>query len=201
VEPAAPARIEVNPGDDAPPALPVELPANDVVAEQTPAPRQHHQNSAPPLRSVRVGEQLVETNVISRAQLDEALEHQRLFGGRIVDTLIQLEHMTAEAFLVFMGNRPGIPRIVLANYAWLSREVLELIPAEMATELEVIPIDRLGKTISVAMVCPIDLDALERIQAHTGLKIRPLLCSRPEFRTALSIHYGQDLSSGRAVRK
>jgi hypothetical protein len=154
-----------------------------------PRPLETHSDRS--THSVRVGEQLIAGNVISRPQLEEALEHQKVFGGRIIDVLIQLGYLTAEAFLVFLGNRPGIPRIVLDNYAELPKEVLKLITPEMAIELEVIPIDKLGTTISVAMVCPLDLDALERIQEHTGLKVRPLLCSRPEYRTALRIHYGK----------
>lgn len=195
-----PAILEPERRDEDPQTLLVE-PPDQAIAAPAPMPQYRSHGAEKPLHGVRVGDQLVETNVISGAQLDEALAHQKLFGGRIINILIQLGYLTAEDFLVFMGNRPGIPRIVLDNYAWLSKEVLELIPADMAAELEVIPIDRLGKTISVAMVCPIDLDALERIQEHTGLKIRPLLCSRPELRTALRIHYGDETSLGRAVRK
>ena len=155
----------------------------------TPAPKSRKVSTVESPHSVRVGEQLINGGLITHVQLDDALDHQRAFGGRIIDVLIQLGYLTAEKFLVFMGNRPGIPRIMLDNYTSLPDDVLQLITADMARELEVIPIDRLGTTISLAMVCPVDLDALERIKQHTGLKTRPLLCSRPEFRKALRLHY------------
>ncbi len=141
------------------------------------------------LKSTRLGDQLVEASFITEGQLVEALAYQKRHGGRIVNILIQLEYLTADAFLMFMGKRRGVPRFVLANYRNIPDDVLELVSAELAAELEVIPIDRIGKILTVAMVCPVDEAGLKRLQEQTKLNVRPMLCSRAEFREALQRFY------------
>ncbi len=160
------------------------------------APQRTAQGQSP---SGRMGEQLVESGLVTRECLDKALDYQKEHGGKLVDVLIHLDYLSPEEFLTFMGNRPGVPRIVINNYDNITDEVLRLIPAEMAAELEVIPIDRLGKILSVAMVCPIDHEALKKLRRHTGINVQPMLCSRGEFRDALLRFYGK--SADRKPRK
>ncbi len=178
------------------PPSPAAPPRQQPVDGGARAPQRTAQGHSP---AGRVGEQLVESGLITPERLAKGLDYQKEHGGKLVDALIHLDFLTPEEFLTFMGNRPGVPRIVINNYNNITDEVLSLIPGEMAAELEVIPIDRLGKILSVAMVCPIDQEALKTLRRHTGINVQPLLCSRGEFRDALQRFYGK--SAGTRLRK
>lgn len=142
-------------------------------------------DEAPQKPSARIGEQLVEAGIIKKDQLDEGLAFQAEYGGKIVNALIQLEYLTADHFLTFMSTRRGTPTISLDGLSKIPKEIIDLMTAEMAMECEAIPLDKMGKTLSLAMVCPTDREALGSIEKHTGLKVRPLLCERSQFRDAL----------------
>ncbi|MEK7793246.1 MAG: hypothetical protein AAB353_01885 [Candidatus Hydrogenedentota bacterium] len=133
----------------------------------------------------RIGEQLVEAGIVTKAQLEEGLAYQVEYGGKIVNALIQLAYLSAEQFLMFMGSRRGTPTISLDGLSKIPKEIIGLMTAEMAMDYEAIPLDKMGKTVSVAMVCPTDREALGAMEKHIGLKVRPLLCERSQFRDAL----------------
>lgn len=137
----------------------------------------------------KIGELLVEEGIISKSQLNEALERQKRKGGKTVDTLISLGYMDSSEFVRFLAKRPGIPSISL-GYCKVTDTLLELIPTEFATKNEVFPIDKLGKLLTVGMVCPLDRATINELEEITGLSVKPMLCTESEIRLALSRHYG-----------
>lgn len=135
-----------------------------------------------------IGELLVAEGLVTMKQVTEALVMQRNKGGKIVANLIALGHLTPRAFLNFLARQPGMASIDLLNYA-IPREVIELIPAEFAIKHEIMPLDRMGQTLTLGMACPLDAETMVEVVAMTGLRVKPLLVSIDDVRTAITRYY------------
>ncbi|MDQ1255828.1 MAG: hypothetical protein QG656_422, partial [Candidatus Hydrogenedentes bacterium] len=139
----------------------------------------------------RIGEMLIDANLITPQQLDEALTIQRRFGCKLVEALVRLQYIDLREFSRFMAKQPGIASIDLMNYQ-ISAELVKLIPKELALRHEVFPVDRLGTLLTIGMACPLDSVAIEQLQVVTGFKIKPLLCSPKDIRDAIKRYYPVD---------
>jgi HD-like signal output (HDOD) protein len=136
----------------------------------------------------RIGELLVDSGLVDLNQLNEGLNIQHQRGTKIVETLITLGYLTAESFVQFLAKQPGIASIDLSKYE-IPRELISLIPREMAVTYELFPIDKLGKLLTIGMVCPLDTATVKQIEATTGLRVKPLLCAPNDIRAAIERYY------------
>lgn len=136
----------------------------------------------------RIGELLIDAGLISGRQRDEALARQGNRGGKMVDTLIFLGHMDSVRFVEFLAKQPGIPSISL-KHCHVDERLLELLPAEIAVKHEVFPIDKMGRLLTVGMVCPLDKKAIAELESVTGLKVKAMLCTHREVREAIGRYY------------
>ena len=139
----------------------------------------------------RIGDLLIDTGLITKGMLKEALTYQRNNGGKVVEVLVSLGHLKIDDFINFLSRQPGIASIELAHYH-IPREVTELIPRELAMKHDVFPIDKMGKLLTLGMACPIDFITIARIEKETGLRVHPILCSQHDIRTAINNYYPSD---------
>lgn len=148
---------------------------------------------------MRMGELLVHSGVISRKQLDDALSTQVRQGGKIAKTLIGLGYLDLQTFIRFVAREAGVGIIDLLNYD-VKSECVELVPRDMAVEHELLPVERLGPVLTVAMVCPLNTRALYDVENHTGLKVRPVMCTPEALWYSLKRHYpnGQQVDAASA---
>ncbi|MEK7794446.1 MAG: HDOD domain-containing protein, partial [Candidatus Hydrogenedentota bacterium] len=109
-------------------------------------------------------------------------------GGRIVEILIRLGHLATSDFARFVSRHKDVPSLELGNYR-VDAELIQLIPKEFAQQHEVFPVDRLGKLLTVGMVCPVDSDTLEELERLTELRVKPVLCSAEDVRRAIETYY------------
>lgn len=137
---------------------------------------------------LRIGELLIREGVISDGQLREALGLQERGGGKLVENLISLGYLDPKTFANFLSRQPGMASINLLNYS-IPAEIIKLIPADIALKHEVLPLDRLGRDLTVAMACPLDKQTLDMLQATTGLRVKPFLVSMGDIRVALNRYY------------
>jgi len=121
-----------------------------------------------------IGELLVVEGLITKSQLRQALVQQTERGGRIVGQLIALGHLTSHDFITFLARQPGITSIDL-GHCRIPDELAALIPRDFALERQVCPIDKLGRSLTVGMVCPIDEGTVEDLRHITGLSVMPML--------------------------
>lgn len=135
-----------------------------------------------------IGELLCDAELVTKAQVQEALEVQRNQGGKLVETLVQLGYIDWDIFLQFVSNTIRTPSVNLTNCHFL-RDVLNLLPRELVEKHEAIPIDKMSYLLTVAMVCPLDCHAVRAMAAHTGLRVKPLLCSAHELRASIRKYY------------
>ncbi|NUM56222.1 MAG: HDOD domain-containing protein [Candidatus Hydrogenedentes bacterium] len=135
-----------------------------------------------------MGELLVDSGAITRKQLDDALAAQVRHGGKIAKTLIALGYLDLQTFIRLVAREAGVGIIDLLNYD-VKEECINLVPREMVVEHELLPVERLGPVLTVAMVCPLNTKALYEVENHTGLKARPVMCTPEALWYSIKRHY------------
>lgn len=134
------------------------------------------------------GDLLIEAGLITPEQLEEALTTQSERGGRTFENLIELGHLDKTALHEFLSKQTGVPSIELKNYN-IPREVIELVPKDFAQESIVLPIDKLGKLLTVGMACPLDSMAIAELKRLTGLRVKAMLCKFDDIYDAIRRYY------------
>lgn len=131
---------------------------------------------------------MVDEGLVSTTQLNEVLRAQQHMGGRTVELLIARGYLEQKEYLNFLSKQPGVASINLLNYT-IPWDVVGLIPLEIALELEIFPIDKMGKELTVGMACPLDATAIATLEEITGLRVRPLLVALSDIRIAIERYY------------
>jgi chromosomal replication initiator protein DnaA len=129
----------------------------------------------------RLGDMLVREGAISPAQLAEALTKQRESGRFLGQVLVELSFITQATLVSILVKQCKIPHISLLDYN-VSEELFKLVPKELCLKYNLLPIDKLGRILTLAMVDPLDIEALERIrESCPDIKIKPILCDWIHF--------------------
>lgn len=126
--------------------------------------------------------------LIDARAIDEATLVQRDLPRKLWDLLIDLGYVSTVDFHAIMAKQQGIASIDLPNYH-VPREVLDLVPAEIAHRGVLIPVDRLGRLLTLAMACPLDSEVIEEVEHHTGLRVKAMLCGSNDLKEAINRHY------------
>ncbi|NIA15078.1 MAG: HDOD domain-containing protein [Nitrospiraceae bacterium] len=138
-----------------------------------------------------VGELLVENELVTEKQRDEALEVQAEQGGRLFEVLIRLKYLNKARLHEFLSQQSGVPAIDLQNYE-IPKDLMEIIPKELACEHVLLPIDKLGKLLTVGMACPLDKQAIIEVENATGLRVKAMLCEFDDIHVTLRRYYPQE---------
>ncbi|HET7853141.1 MAG TPA: type II secretion system protein GspE, partial [Candidatus Methylomirabilis sp.] len=117
--------------------------------------------------SSRLGEMLVKSKLITEDQLKKALSQQSTSGGRLGSNLVKLGFLTEEDITSFLSKQYGVPSINLAHFE-IDQNVIKLVPAEIAQKHMVIPINRKGSVLTVAMADPSNIFAIDDIKFLSG---------------------------------
>ncbi len=140
--------------------------------------------------SGRLGELLVRENLISLQQLQKAQDEQRKTGGRIGSLLVK-QGAIAEADLTgFLSKQYGVPAISLKDFD-IDEEVLKLIPKATAEKHQVIPVNRAGSSLIVAMSDPSNIFAIDDVKFLTGYNVEVVVASEQAIREAIEQHYAE----------
>ncbi|MEE8228322.1 MAG: type IV-A pilus assembly ATPase PilB [candidate division NC10 bacterium] len=150
--------------------------------------------------SSRLGEMLVKSKLISDDQLKKALTQQSSGGGRLGSNLVKLGYLSEEDITSFLSKQYGVPSINLAHFE-IDQSVIKLVPAEIAQKHMVIPINRKGNVITVAMADPSNIFAIDDIKFLSGFKVEPVVAAETSIKNAINKHYDsaglvQDIMKG-----
>ncbi len=137
---------------------------------------------------MKVGEILLHEGIITQEMLDHALEEQKRNGARLGSTLMKLGYLKEAELLNALSKHFGVSSIDLKN-AELDKSILKLIPADLAAKYLIVPISRFGRTLTVAMINPGDVTALEDIKFATGFEIKPVVASEERMLQIIREHY------------
>jgi len=147
------------------------------------------------MQSNRLGEILVKNNLINRDQLSKALEEQKLSGGqlRIGSILINQKHLTEEQLTSFLSKQYGVPSVNLGDYE-IDPTVIKTIPPEVVQKYQLLPVNRAGATLIVAVSDPSNLFAIEDIKFMTGYNIEMVVASERDIKSSIDKYYDQSAS-------
>jgi type IV pilus assembly protein PilB len=139
--------------------------------------------------SAKLGEILVRENLISPQNLREALDYQREHGGRLGYNLVKLGLVSDDMITAVLSRQYGIPSVNLDLFQ-IDESVLRLIPQEVAQKYSVLPLSRVGATLTLAMVDPTNVFAMDDIKFMTGLNVEPVVVAEASIQQAISRYYG-----------
>ncbi len=145
------------------------------------------------MTSNRLGELLVRNKLISEAQLAKALEEQKSHGGRLGASLIKMGFIKEEELAAFLSRQYGVPSINLAEFE-IDPGVIRHIPAEVAQKYQIIPINRAGSTIIIAMSDPSNIFAIDDIKFMTGFNVEVVVAPDTSIKQAIDKYYDQSAS-------
>src|SRR3982074_1273490 len=138
--------------------------------------------------SAKLGEILVRENLISPQHLRQALDYQREHGGRLGFNLVKLGLGSDDTITAVLSRQYGIPSVNLDLFD-IEDSVLRLIPQEVAQKYSVLPLSRVGATLTLAMVDPTNLFAMDAIKFMTGLNVEPVVVAEASVQTAIAKYY------------
>jgi hypothetical protein len=133
----------------------------------------------------RLGELLVRENLISLAQLQRAQEEQKKSGQRLGYSLTKLGIIHEDELTAFLSKQYGVPSINLAEFE-ISPDVIQLVPPELAKRHQLIPVNRAGATLIVAMSDPSNIYAIDDLKFRTGLNIEVVVARSRSTTTTCS---------------
>jgi type IV pilus assembly protein PilB len=138
--------------------------------------------------SAKLGEILVRENLISPQHLRQALDYQREHGGRLGYNLVKLGLVSDDTITAVLSRQYGIPSVNLELFN-IDDSVLRLIPQEVAQKYSVLPLSRVGATLTLAMVDPTNVFAMDDIKFMTGLNVEPVVVAEASVQAAIARYY------------
>ena len=139
--------------------------------------------------TINLGEELVKSNLLTRKQLEKALQTMKHKGGSLHSALVQLGYVEEEKILKFLSKLYHIPIVRLKNIQ-IPPEVLKLIPEHIAKKYLVLPVEREGPRLTIAVADPSNLILAEEIEFMTGYNVSMKLCPETELIQAIKRFYG-----------
>jgi len=138
---------------------------------------------------IKLGELLVKENLISPQQLQEALTYQKQHGGKLGYNLVKLGFVKDEEITGLLSRQYGVPAINLARFE-IDPSVIKLVPSETAQKYQIIPLSRAGANLTIAMVDPTNVFAMDDIKFMTGYNVEPVVASETAIMDSIDKYYG-----------
>lgn len=143
--------------------------------------------------ALRIGDMLVAAGFVTEEQVCEALTEQRSTGRRLGEELVSLGFVTEVQLIQVLSNQLSVPWVSL-HHIEMTRELLDLVPAEIADRYGLIPVykravRREGETLFVAMDDPTNEDAIREVSRACGLPVKPMVAPPTDIRNAIRVYY------------
>ncbi|MDP2932031.1 MAG: hypothetical protein Q8O05_06005, partial [Chloroflexota bacterium] len=140
------------------------------------------------IRRKPLGEILVEQNIVTASQLENALDIQRRQGGKLGEILIKKGLVAAEQLAAVLSIQLNIPLIDLKRHT-VQPGALRLIPEEMARNHSLIPLDVIGDSLLVVMSDPEDIRTLKDLEAQSKMRVEVALGTAVDIERAIDLNY------------
>src|SRR5438552_1940629 len=140
--------------------------------------------AAPAASTERIGDLLVREGLITREQLDKALQEQKQNGTRVGYNLVKLGFIQEIELTKMLAKQFKLPAVDLSRFE-VDPKIAKLIPADLALKNLVIPLKRDGRTLTVAMADPTNLGVVEDLKFITRYDIFPVVAGEYTIRNVL----------------
>jgi type IV pilus assembly protein PilB len=144
----------------------------------------------------RLTELLVNNKLITQDQLDEALLAQKEKGGKLSEIVVKLGFIKENELASLLSEGLGLPLIDLKRFK-IDYEIVKIIPMDVARHYQIIPVSRMGNTVTMAMADPLNIFAIDHVKSLTGYKINPIIATSPDILQAIDLAYPD--SSGNVI--
>jgi type IV pilus assembly protein PilB len=138
---------------------------------------------------MRLGELLTKAGLISQDQLKEALKVQKETSSKLGEALIRLGFVAEEDITECLSQQFGVPSINLSHFE-IDPAVIKLVPADVSRKYNVLPVNKTGATLTIAMADPTNVFAMDDIKFMTGYNVEPVVASEIGIRNAIENYYG-----------
>ena len=135
-----------------------------------------------------LGEVLIERGVINQQQLDKALTVQKEKGGLIGEVLVELGFAKEEDITQALTAQYGFPYLPLANYE-INPEIVNIVPSRVARQYLLIPVDKVGNSLTLAMSNPLNVHAVEDVELLSGCSIQVFVSTLSDVKGAIEKYY------------
>ncbi|MBU0604933.1 MAG: Flp pilus assembly complex ATPase component TadA [Candidatus Omnitrophica bacterium] len=132
---------------------------------------------------------LINGKLITREQLAAALDIQKNIGGSLGKILIWQGYVSQKDIVIAMSQQLNIPPINLSHYQ-IDKSLIDLIPERVVKQYLIMPISRIGKMLTIAMVDPLNIFAIDDIKTLTNYQIQPIIASENDIKEAINDYYG-----------
>lgn len=139
--------------------------------------------------SERLGELLIKRNFITPEQLKKAQDEQKLKGGRLESNLVKLGYIKEDELLSFLSAQYRVPSVKISKIE-INPNIVKLIPPSTSKKYFIIPINRVGPKLTLAMADPSNIVVIDEVKFMTGFNVEPVVASETEIVDAIKKYYG-----------
>jgi len=137
----------------------------------------------------QLGELLIERGLINEAQLNKALLVQKESGGGLIgEILIELGLVKEEDIAQALTAQYGFPYLPLSSYD-INPETVSIVPSRVARQYLLIPVDKIGKNLTLAMSNPLNAQAIEDVELITGCSVQVFVSTSSDVKRAIEKYY------------
>jgi len=144
-----------------------------------------------PLRKIlnkQLGELLIERGIINDQQLTKALAIQKDKGGLIGEILVELGYVKEEDIAQSLTAQYGFPYLPLSNYD-INSEIVNIVPGRVARQYLLVPIDKIGNNLTLAMSNPLNVQAIEDVELLSGCSVQTFVSTSSDIKKAIGKYY------------
>jgi type IV pilus assembly protein PilB len=136
----------------------------------------------------KIAARLLEAGIITESQIEQAKDQQKSEGGSLGLALVRQGAVDEKTYTEFLGDVYNLPVIDLDGHD-ISDECISLIPSDVATKFQVLPVSRQGRVLTVAMSNPSNIFAIDDIKFITSLDVQPVVASEVAIKRAIDRFY------------
>jgi len=144
-----------------------------------------------PLRRIinkQLGELLMERGIITAQQLSQALAAQKQNGGLIGEILVEMKFAREEDIAQALTAQYGFPYLPLSNYD-IDSDIIAIIPGRVARQYLLMPIDKIGNNLTVAMANPLNVQAIEDVELLSACSVQAFVSTSSDIKRAIEKYY------------
>ena len=138
--------------------------------------------------SKKLGDLLIRENLLTPADLERAKEDQRKRGGRLGEALVRLGLLDEQDLVRVLSKQYGIPSVDLASFE-IDPEVVKLVPEDLVQKYRIMPINRVGSTLIVAVEDPANMFAVDDVKFLTGYNVEMVLAAPSAIKETIDRYY------------
>lgn len=131
---------------------------------------------------------MIERGVISQPQLTQALDYRTQNGGLIGEVLVKLKFATEQDIAQALTCQYGFPYLPLSSYE-IDEEILKSVPEKVCRQCVLVPVDKIGKSLTVAMANPLNVKAVEDVELITGCNVQVFVTTTTDVKETLDRYY------------